>query len=171
MTKYRGIKKLSGQGKSYKYVQKLSSAMHVHIHYNTIQFFITGVEKLNDDCRRIHLERSNKWDAPKDILLVGKRLERLSAYERTPRQYRKRETDYWQNDIRETRAKRTRICIQLPDDSFVADNLIVEDMISEEIKTKLKETGITTRLRSLKKLQELLIKTLRNEQHQTELVS
>jgi hypothetical protein len=26
------------------------------------------VEKLNDDCRRIHLQRSNKWDAPKDVL-------------------------------------------------------------------------------------------------------
>ena len=28
-----------------------------------------GVEKLNDDCRGIHLQRSNKWDAPIDVLL------------------------------------------------------------------------------------------------------
>lgn len=41
----------------------------------------TGVEKLNDVCRRIHLVKSNKWDATKDVLLVGKRIELLSNLE------------------------------------------------------------------------------------------
>lgn len=45
-------------------------------------FFRCG-EK-NDDCRRIHLQKSNKWDASKDVLLVLKRQEHLSNFERTP---------------------------------------------------------------------------------------
>ena len=55
----------------------------------------TGVEKPNDDCRRIHLFKSNKWDAAEDVLLVGKRLENLQELQRTPRAYNKRTTAYW----------------------------------------------------------------------------
>lgn len=36
-----------------------------------------GIEKLNDDCRCIHLQ-SNKWDAPKDVVLLRKHLEHLA---------------------------------------------------------------------------------------------
>lgn len=38
-------------------------------------------------------------------------------------------------------------------------------MTAEEIKAQLKDRGITTRLRSLKKLQELFLNTLRGEQN------
>jgi hypothetical protein len=65
------------------------------------------------DCRRIHLQRSNKWDAPKDVLLVEKRIENLSDYERAPRKYRKQDANYWEMDIKESRAKRTRVCTEL----------------------------------------------------------
>jgi len=41
-------------------------------------FFLVGIEKLNDDCRCIHLQQSNKWDAPKDVLLLRKHLEHLA---------------------------------------------------------------------------------------------
>jgi hypothetical protein len=27
-----------------------------------------GIDKNNDDCRRIHLSKTNKWDAPGDVL-------------------------------------------------------------------------------------------------------
>lgn len=53
-----------------------------------------GVEKLNDDCRRVHLQRSNKRDAPKDVLVVGKRVEHLATSERAHRKYKKRNTSY-----------------------------------------------------------------------------
>ena len=43
--------------------------------------YIVGVEKLNDDCRRIHLQQSNKWDAAKDVLMVGKRIKMLGEFE------------------------------------------------------------------------------------------
>ncbi len=29
------------------------------------------MEKLNDDCRRVHLQRSNKWDASQMSFLLG----------------------------------------------------------------------------------------------------
>lgn len=126
---------------------------------------MTGVEKLNDDCRRIHLQRSNKWDAPKDILLVGKRMEHLSEYERASREYKKQAAEYWNTKIHESRAKRPKICNEQPDGDVISGDLMIDDMTADEIKSKLKERGIKTRLRSLKKLQELFLNTLREEQN------
>ena len=84
MEKHNGIKKFTGQG-------RLTIIMCTHFLDKTIQllclhdtnynYLIQGVEKLNDDCRRIHLRRSNKWDAPVDVLRVGKRVEYLSHCE------------------------------------------------------------------------------------------
>jgi thioredoxin-related protein len=68
-------------------------------------FMFAGVEKKNDDCRKIHHQRSNKWDAPKDALLVLYRQEQLSYCERAPRVYTKRKPDYWEQSIKEKRAK------------------------------------------------------------------
>ena len=113
---------------------------------------LTGVEKLNDECRRIHLQKSNKWDAAKDVLLVGKRLEILGSLQRTPRQYQKRANSYWSNGINESRAKRLRLCHQEP--TLPDYERIMLHMTAYEIKTKLKEMGITTRVRRLKTLQE-----------------
>lgn len=126
---------------------------------------MTGVEKLNVDCRRIHLQRSNEWDAPKDIVLVGKRMEHLSEYERASRKYRKQELEYWNMKIHESRAKRPKIYTKLPDDDVVSGDLMIDEMTAEEIKDKLKEGGFKTRLRSIKKLQELFLNTLREEKN------
>ena len=111
--------------------------------------------------------RSNKWDAPKDDLLVEKRLEHLAEYERIPRKYNKRNEAYWNENIRSSRAKRIRICTECPEEILQLGENTVENMTAEEIKVMLKGKGISTRLRSLKKLQELLYKTLRDEQFQT----
>lgn len=70
----------------------------------TLTIIILGVEKKNDDCRKIHLHRSNKWDAAKDALLVLFRQELLTGHERTPRKYRKRKAEYWEHSIKEKRA-------------------------------------------------------------------
>lgn len=133
----------------------------------SIHIFLIGVEKLNDDCRNIHLKRSNKWDAPKDVLLVEKRLENLAELERTPRRYNKRNEAYWNENITSSRAKRVRICTECPEEILQLGEITVENMTAEEIKVLLKEKGISTRLRSLKKLQELLYKTLQDVQFQS----
>ncbi|CAB4015118.1 Hypothetical predicted protein [Paramuricea clavata] len=55
------------------------------MHNGVKQFSGQGVEKLNDTCRRIHLEKSNKWDAAKHVLMAEERLGVRSDLERTPR--------------------------------------------------------------------------------------
>ena len=110
---------------------------------NMCHHCLTGVEKLNDEerSRRIHLQRWNKWDAPKDVLLVGKCLEHLAEYEMTPRQYNKQDSGYWGTSIKESRAKRQSICNQLPQENLVAGGLNVENMTAQEIKSNLRERG------------------------------
>ena len=82
---------------------------------------------------------------------MGKRLDYLSEYERNLR-------EYWHDNIRENRAKRFRLCSELLENTAQVHAGDVENMTAEEIKKHLKDRGITTRVRSLKKLQELLRK-------------
>ena len=113
---------------------------------------LTGVKKLNDECRRIHPQKSNKWDAAKDVLLVGKRLEILGSLQQTPQQYQKRANSYWSNGINESQAKHPHVWHH---ESTLPDyERIMLNMTADEIKTKLKEMGITTRVRRLKTLQK-----------------
>ena len=114
----------------------------------------TGVEKNNDDCRRIHLHKSNKWDAATDVLLVSKRLETLSDCQRTPREYKKRNDDYWMSGIKEKRAKLrlSKMPSNIPSER---GNQSVDNMSPSEIRNILKEMGIRTRVRNVKRLQEM----------------
>ena len=122
------------------------------------------MEKNNDDCRRIHLQKSNKWDAARDVLLVSKRLELLSDCERTPRAYKKRNADYWESEIKEKRACRRAAMKNSsnPADPNNSNEYDVANMTPENIKAKLTEMGIRTRLRNVKKLQELLENALQS---------
>lgn len=116
------------------------------------------MEKNNDDCRRIHLQKSNKWDVARDVLLVSKRLELLSDCEQTPRAYKKRNGDYWETEIKEKCARRRAVMknSSSPADPNSRDEYDVANMTPENIKAKLTEMGIRTRLRNVKRLQELL---------------
>ena len=110
-----------------------------------------GTEKNNDDCRRFHLNKSNKWDAASDVLKVMKRLERLSNLERTPRTYTKRKHEYWQNNIKEKREnhKRRRL-LDKPDSRSDQPQIT-----AVELRQKLNDLGIKTRVRNVKRLQEM----------------
>lgn len=120
------------------------------------------MEKNNDDCRRIHLQKSNKWDAAKDVLLVSKRLEALASYERTPRSYLKRNAEYWGKEIKEKRAKQklstktTRMCEE--------EEPNTENMSPKQLKDALKQMGVITRVRNVKRLQELYVDAMREQQ-------
>ena len=124
-----------------------------------------GVEKLNDDCRRIHLQRSNKWDAAKDVLLVGKRVEHLTECRRTPRHYRKHNSNYWETGIKDTRSKRVRISCEGVDNQEPLD-FDVDTLSVQEIKEMLKERGVKTRFRCLKKLKKQLIESFQNKENE-----
>ncbi|CAB3983391.1 Hypothetical predicted protein [Paramuricea clavata] len=87
-------------------------------HQGIKRFTGQGVEKLNDDCRRVHLQRSNKWDAAKDVLLVGKRVKHLAFQ------------SYWETGILESRTKRQRIGIVNPGEPNATD---LDSLSLEEI--------------------------------------
>lgn len=82
---------------------------------------------------------------------MGKRLELLSESSRTPRTYNKRSHSYWSGEIVQSRAKRHRLC----NEEVTPLNLIPSDLTPELIKTRLKEMGITTRIRNFTKLQDM----------------
>ena len=129
--------------------------------YYAIFFFThSGVEKNNDDVRKFHLTKSNKWDAPKDILFVTKRLQITGQHERVRRGYNKSNTEYWSTEIRESRRKRRKLSaapdVEIPAEINSESVLDIENLSAVEIKEKLKELGVQTRVRKLEKLQDIL---------------
>ena len=106
------------------------------------------------------MQRSNKWDAAKDVLLVGKRVEMLENLERTPRSYLKK-ARYWhdtnsESGIIATRAKRHRLCrTNVPMCDTENNTVNVENMTPEMIKSRLVELGIKTRVRNIERLGEI----------------
>ena len=108
------------------------------------------------------MQRSNKWDAAKDVLLVGKCVENQLDCERNRRQYVKQDGNYWGTGIVESRNKRQRICMEIPEEPLGID---FDSLTLQEIKEKLKDLGVLTNLRSRKKLQELLLDNLNNKEN------
>ncbi|CAB4028844.1 Hypothetical predicted protein [Paramuricea clavata] len=133
----------------------------MQMHHGVKKFTGQGVEKLNDDCRRVHLQRSKKWDAHTDVFLVGKRVEHLSNCERITRPYLKRNKNYWESAIKESRSKRICVSAQINEETEVDINLLT----ANEIKHKLKDLGVLTKLRSLEKLKKLLRESLTNKEN------
>lgn len=84
--------------------------MFIKNHKNFKQFTGQGIEKNNDDAKKIYFQKSNKWDAARDVLLLEHRQETLKHCEREKRQYCKRKTTYWEDGIIETRKKRMKAC-------------------------------------------------------------
>lgn len=77
-------------------------------HRNLKQFTGQGVEKNKDDAKRIFYQKSNKWDAARDVLQLEARQETLQHCEREKRKYNKNNEEYWEEGIVETRKKRMR---------------------------------------------------------------
>lgn len=53
------------------------------------QFTGQGVEKNNDDAKTVFFQKSNKWDAARDVLQSESRQIALQSYEREKRRYAK----------------------------------------------------------------------------------
>lgn len=123
-----------------------------------------GVEKLNDSCRRIHLEKSNKWDAAQDVLLAEEWLRVLREFERTPRPYHKKADEYWSEEIKESCRKRRRLC----DKEEVPLALGSEDislLTPDILKSRLKDLGIKTRVRKQSRLLDMYNLALQSQPH------
>lgn len=117
--------------------------------------FLDIFMKNNDDCRRLHLTKSNKWDAASSVILAMKRLENLTELQWTPRNYEKKKAEYWDHDLKENRAQQKRI--KLPDSDEHPSNLNedISNLSPSELREHLKTMGVHTRVRNLKHLQEL----------------
>ena len=111
-----------------------------------------GVEKTNDVIRRLYHLKSNKFDACKDGLQAVKRLDDLQEFEHQPRNYVQHDREYWTEGILEEQRKRIRLSVVPREDPGIK----IEDMSSAELKAKLKEMNIHTRIRSLDRLRQLL---------------
>lgn len=68
-----------------------------------------GVEKNNDDARRILQRKTNHTDDPAEILRAEHRIRSLKHRERKPRGYTKKNLDYWENSIKSQRKTRKRL--------------------------------------------------------------
>ena len=87
-------------------------AYHVPIflknHSSFKQFTGQGVEKNNDNAKKIFYQKSNKWDAARDVLLHESRQLALKHNERNKRRYEKKDENYWGSGIVDTRKKRAK---------------------------------------------------------------
>lgn len=118
-----------------------------------------GIEKINDIARSIYHNKSNKHDACCEALQAIKRIDRLQMFEREKNNYKKKNNDYWTAEIFERKNKRAKVGVA-PREDFLQSYLNRDNINSlsfEEVKSKLNSLGVMTRLRSLKKLKELLI--------------
>ncbi|CAB3977587.1 Hypothetical predicted protein [Paramuricea clavata] len=91
--------------------------------YENQRFTGQGVEKNNDDAKRILFQKSNKWDSAKDILFMESRQWDLGEHERKKGNYIKINHEYWDVDINQNRKKSkplTEAAI-LQDDDVTAD--------------------------------------------------
>lgn len=124
-----------------------------------------GVEKLNDCIKTIHQKCLNKSNQSHDELLVRNRIEFLhsNGYERSRRQYTKRNLDFWDHEIKEKRQKKkNRIKRDILDahTEYLKEIKVSEKPVSEmsvaELKEKLKSLGIVSNLRKREKLVKLI---------------
>lgn len=111
-----------------------------------------GVEKVNDVVRRLYHQKSNKYDSCKDGLQAVKRLDDLQEFDRKPREYKQQDASYWSEGIMEERQKRPRLSVTPRDD----DEENVNNLNEAELKAKLKDMGVKTRVRNVEKLRQLL---------------
>ncbi|XP_022808035.1 uncharacterized protein LOC111345047 [Stylophora pistillata] len=92
---------------------------------NLKQFSGQGVEKNNDDARRIIQRKTNHTDDPADILRAEHRIRLLKHRGRKSRKYLKKATEYWENTIKEKRRNSKRLSFEKPLSNEVTENVPV----------------------------------------------
>ena len=119
-----------------------------------------GVEKNNDDAKRILFKKSNKWDSAKDILCTESRQWDLKHHEREKATYTKRKLDYWDHDIREIRKqRRSEIGASALSQDDTPDPTPEEDyshFTLKQLRDIVKEKGLNRKGLSKLKKQELI---------------
>ena len=124
----------------------------------------SGVEKKNDDLRRIFHRKINRWDAPANLLLVEKRQEVLKDVERAKRCYTKRNIEFWEKGKSEVAKKVPRVSTaeihHHQDAALVSEESLKKKKVSELISILEKKTGKTVYKKTRK--QEIIDAILAN---------
>ena len=71
-------------------------------------FYWTRCRKNNDAARSTVLRKSNKWDGPADVLKHEARLWELKHRQRPKRNYTKKNDQYWEYELGETRRNKRK---------------------------------------------------------------
>ncbi|XP_076086100.1 uncharacterized protein LOC143056822 [Mytilus galloprovincialis] len=121
-------------------------------------------EKINDNIKAVYHLKTNHHDCAVDAMKVQKRLELTVNSGRPKRKYRKTDDQFWENGKQEIQVrKRRQILQEMEKASTVHNKQKFPDfykMTDIEIKQKLKDGGINTRVRKREKLIEMLKKVL-----------
>ncbi|CAC5396321.1 unnamed protein product [Mytilus coruscus] len=139
------------------------------VNYGSLrQFSGQPTEKVNDDIKAIHHQKTNRYDCAMDALKVRKRIEANHNSGREKRSYNKKKSDYRQDEIRVIRSRRKfTICAAIKDADVVPASkpclnyeAEVENLTVVEIKQKLKDHGVATKIRKHDKLVQLYKNTV-----------
>ena len=132
VTQNGNLKQFSGQGKLITgYFEKkigttlnklLMMTTNKKLHDSAINYIFLGVEKNNDDARRILQCKTNHTDDPADILRAEHRIRTLKHRERQPRYYTKKSVEHWENTIKTKRKARKRLSYDKPIESTPTEN-------------------------------------------------
>lgn len=133
--------------------------------YNSLkQFTGQGVEKNNDDAKRIFYQKSNKWDAARDVMLHEHRQIALKHCERRKRSYDKQNNDYWGSGIVESRKKRIHSkkgnTSQLQADQLVPEPVTInyDNMTVNQLRDEIKRKRLVVKgLAKMKKVQLIIL--------------
>ena len=120
-----------------------------------------GVEKANDIVKKIHQTKSNKQDPTVDTLLIRKRIEIGISNDvtRKKRAYTKHNEHYCSSEISHKREmKRQQIERERREVNtyFREESDNFEHLTVQELKQKLSELGVKTKVRKKEKLIEML---------------
>ncbi|CAB4016317.1 Hypothetical predicted protein [Paramuricea clavata] len=113
------------------------------------------VEKNNDDAKRILYQKSNMWDATKDILSIENRQWDIKEHERNKGNYTKRNRQYWDVEISQNKKKIRQITEApiLQEENEAAD---VATGSLAQLREEIKANGLDQRgLSKLKKIEPI----------------
>ncbi|CAG2214315.1 unnamed protein product [Mytilus edulis] len=134
------------------------------VNYGSLRKFSgQPTEKVNDDIKAIHHKKTNRYDCAMDALTVRKRIEANHNSGREKRSYNKKKSEYWEDEIRLIRSRRKlTICAAIKDADVIPASkpcleheIDVENFTVVEIKQKLKDHGVATKIRKHDKLVQL----------------
>ena len=123
-------------------------------------------EKINDNIKSVHHLKTNHHDSAVDAMKVQKRIETTTHLSRNKRNYKKADEDFWDFKKRQMHVQKQRQILKEIENANASNvfnatttsesPLDYSSMTDGEIKEKMKELGVITRIRKREKLIELL---------------